>query len=171
MVLAVLLDTPRHGYEVKRVHDEWFPSARPLAYGQVYATLARLQKDGLVEVVEMRVQSGPERTVYALTRRGRERVECWLDEIVIDAAPNPGELVRKTVVALRTASDPRPMLARQRTTYLRRMHDLRRAPDGDGLADLALDHALEHLDADVRWLDRAMERVGSGVTSTKGRAP
>lgn len=167
-MLAVLLDTPHHGYEVKRVHDEWFPSARPMAYGQVYATLARLQKDGLVEVVETRVESGPERTVYALTRRGRERVECWLGEAVVDTSPSPSELVRKTVIALRTASDPRPMLARQRTAHLRRMHDLRRSSDVDGLAGLALDYALEHLDADLRWLDRAVERVGSGITSTSG---
>lgn len=165
IVLAVLLDGPKHGYEVKRIHDEWFPLGRPLAYGQVYAALSRLAKDGCVEVVETRVESGPERTVYSLTSRGRERVERWLDEAV--AAPPPGadELVRKTVVAVRTSADPRPLLARQRQAYLKQMRDLRRARGEDPLAGLARDHALEQIDANLRWLDRALERV-PGAPST-----
>src|SRR4051794_10908781 len=128
VVLAVLIEGPQHGYEVKRIHDEWFPLSRPLAYGQVYAALARLEKDGCVEVLETKVEAGPERTVYALTERGRRRVLDWLAEPVADAAPGMAELVRKTVAAVRTAEDPRPMLARQRTTYLRTMHALRASP-------------------------------------------
>jgi DNA-binding PadR family transcriptional regulator len=159
VVLAVLLGGPQHGYEIKRIHDEWFPSGKPLAYGQVYATLSRLEKDECVEVVETKIDAGPERTVYALTDRGRERVEHWLNEPLVDGAVAVGELVRKTVAAVRTSGDPRPMLARQRTAFLRQMHDLQQAPADDPLSVLARDHVLAHLDADLRWLDRALERV------------
>ncbi len=65
--LAVLAVGPRHGYEVKKEQDAWFPETRHLAYGQVYATLGRLVRDGLAEVVETRQKGGPERTVYAVT--------------------------------------------------------------------------------------------------------
>jgi Predicted transcriptional regulators len=161
VVLAVLLDGPQHGYEIKRIHDEWFPGGKPLAYGQVYATLSRLEKDECVEVVETRVAAGPERTVYALTDSGRQRVERWLSDPLVDGVVAVGELVRKTVAAVRTSSDPRPMLARQRTAFLRQMRDLQQTPAADPLSDLARDHVLAHLDADLRWLDRALERVAA----------
>jgi DNA-binding PadR family transcriptional regulator len=164
IVLAVLIDGPKHGYEVKRTHDTWFPLGRPLAYGQVYAALARLEKDECVEVVETRVESGPERTVYSLTNRGRERVERWLEEAVVEPPPGADELVRKTVVAVRTAADPRPMLARQRLAYLKQMSELQQAGDGgDPLAGLARDHAVDQLDANLRWLDRALDRMAAAV--------
>ena len=166
VVLAVLLVGPQHGYEVKRIHDEWFPLGRPLAYGQVYAALSRLEKDDFVEVIETRVESGPERTVYALTRRGRERVQGWLAEPVTEPAPGAGDLVRKTVAALRTAADPRPMLAQQRTACLRQMRKLQDGRrDSDPLAGLARDHAVEHLDADLRWLERAAGRLARTIST------
>ena len=49
VVLGLLAGGPRHGYELKRAHDQRLPQAKPLAFGQVYATLARLARDGLVE--------------------------------------------------------------------------------------------------------------------------
>ena len=42
VVLALLRRGPAHGYDLKRDHDVWFPDARPIAFGQVYATLGRL---------------------------------------------------------------------------------------------------------------------------------
>ena len=50
VVLALLRNGPAHGYDLKRDHDAWFPDARPLAFGQVYATLGRLERSGHVEV-------------------------------------------------------------------------------------------------------------------------
>lgn len=49
VLLGLLADGERHGYELKREHDTRFPAARPLAFGQVYATLERLRKRGLVD--------------------------------------------------------------------------------------------------------------------------
>jgi len=165
LVLALLRRGPAHGYEVKRDHDAWFPDARPLAFGQVYATLSRLERDGAVEVVETRTDGGPERRVYALTDAGAERLDAWLGEPAETAGNGPDEIVRKTVAALRTGGDAPGFLARQRASHLRRMRELSTgADDADPAARLARDHLLAHLDADLRWLDLAAERLDAHRT-------
>ena len=106
VVLALLRNGPAHGYDLKRDHDAWFPDSRPLAFGQVYATLARLERGGLVEIVETRVDGGPERTIYAISDQGEQQLSDWLAEPAGSAASNADEIVRKTVAALRTGVDP-----------------------------------------------------------------
>ena len=163
IVLALLRSRPAHGYDLKHTHDAWFPDSRPLAFGQVYATLARLERGGLVEVLETRVDGGPERTVYALSERGAEHLLAWLSLPAGPAASSADEIVRKTVAALRTGADAGEFLARQRAAHLRRMRELTDQPlDGDPAARLARDHLVAHLDADLRWLDLAVERVAAG---------
>jgi DNA-binding PadR family transcriptional regulator len=163
VVLALLRDGPAHGYDIKRDHDAWFPDTRPLAFGQVYATLGRLERSGLVEVLETRTEAGPERTVYALTERGEQQLSDWLAEPAGPAASSAEEIVRKTVAALRTGANVGEFLARQRAAHLRRMRELTdQPPDGDPAARLARDHLVAHLDADLRWLDLAVERVAAG---------
>jgi DNA-binding PadR family transcriptional regulator len=163
VLLAVLRGGPAHGYDVKHAHDRWFPDSRPLAFGQVYSTLARLERDGLVEVVETRVEGGPERIVYALTEAGLDRLERWLAEPSDLASTGAEEIVRKTVAALRTGDDPGGYLARQRATHLRRMRELSTSSgsDTDPAARLARDHLVAHLDADLRWLETAAARVAA----------
>ena len=78
--LGLLESGPRHGYDLKRAYDERFGADRPLSYGQVYATLARLLKNGLVEVDGVEPGAGPERKRYAITEAGVTDVERWLSE-------------------------------------------------------------------------------------------
>ncbi|MBF5082517.1 PadR family transcriptional regulator [Quadrisphaera sp. INWT6] len=166
--LALLLSGPRHGYDIKRAHDAWFPAERPLAFGQVYATLGRLVRDGHAEVVGTHSEGGPERTVYAITGSGRERLLTWLDEPAPPAGTTGEEIIRKTVVALHSTTsgaDAERVLSAQRAAHLRRMRQLQRRsteqPGGD--VDLAVRladrHALLHLDADLRWLEEAAEAL------------
>jgi DNA-binding PadR family transcriptional regulator len=156
--LALLAGAPRHGYDIKHEHDAWFPDGRPLPFGQVYATLARLQRDGLAEVVETRVDGGPERTVYALTEEGDRRLRAWLDEPAAPTGAGAEEIVRKTVAALHTGIDVHGFVGRQRAAHLRRMRELQRTPPGTGPAErLSREHLIAHLDADLRWLDRATD--------------
>ena len=163
--LALLLGGPRHGYEVKKEHDRWFPGSRPLAFGQVYATLARLVRDGFAEVLETRTDGGPERTVYAVTPAGRARLDDWLAEPAPPATTGAEDIVRKTVVALRAPSShaAREVVLRQRTAHLRRMRELQSSDGGGQGADtadhLVRRHALLHLDADLRWLDEAVDAL------------
>jgi DNA-binding PadR family transcriptional regulator len=161
VVLALLRLGPAHGYDVKQDHDAWFPDSRPLAFGQVYATLSRLERDGLVEVVETRTDGGPEKIVYALTASGEQHLAGWLAQPSELAATGADEIVRKAVAALRTGGDPARFLAAQRTAHLRRMHELSEDAAGDEAARLARDHLIAHLDADLRWLDLAAARVAA----------
>jgi DNA-binding PadR family transcriptional regulator len=166
--LALLLGGARHGYEVKKEHDSWFPGCKPLAFGQVYATLARLVRDGLAEVVETRSDGGPERTVYAVTPAGLARLDDWLAEPAPPTTTGAEDVVRKTVVALRAptaAHAAREVVLRQRAAHLRRMRDLQSAggPAGtDTAVHLVHRHALLHLDADLRWLDEAVDALTTG---------
>lgn len=170
--LALLAGAPRHGYDIKHEHDAWFPDSRPLAFGQVYATLARLQRDGLAEVVETRTDGGPERTVYALTEDGERRLRTWLAEPASATGSGAEEIVRKTVAALHTGIDVQGFVSRQRSAHLRRMRELQRTPPGTGAAErLVREHLIAHLDADLRWLELATDLLPSPDDQQALRTP
>jgi DNA-binding PadR family transcriptional regulator len=60
-LLGLLEEGPQHGYELKHRYDANFPGVRPLPFGQVYATLARLHRDGLVDIAAVESGAGPDR--------------------------------------------------------------------------------------------------------------
>jgi DNA-binding PadR family transcriptional regulator len=163
VVLGLLSDAPAHGYDLKRVHDARFPGSKKLPYGQIYATLARLQRDGLVEAVETGKESGPERTVYAITESGQRVLRTWLEETEPAGPYVAHDLVRKAITALHSDAGAEEFLRRQRSVHLAAM----RAATQELLAAeeigprIALDHTLVHLDADLRWLDSARARVAA----------
>lgn len=163
-LLGILADQPGHGYDLKRTYDRRFTGSRPLAFGQVYAALARLQRDHLIEVAEVVQEGGPERTTYAVTPAGREALGAWL---VQTEAPGPypaEELVRKTVTALHLRTDAAGFLRRQRAAHLELMRDLVRLQGAvtEPGARIAVDHSIFHLDADLRWLEAAAGHVKDG---------
>lgn len=160
--MGVLVEGPAHGYDLKREHDLRFPGTKPLAYGQVYSTLARLERDGLVEVAETTQDGGPERTTYALTPDGETSVREWLGEPEPAASYAADELVRKTVTALRIGADAGSFLTRQRSVHLARMRELLELQRTLGTDEqIAVDHTVAHLDADLRWLETAAARVAA----------
>jgi DNA-binding PadR family transcriptional regulator len=161
VLLGVLAEGPAHGYDLKHAHDERYPGAKQLAFGQVYAALAKLEKDGFVEVIETARGSGPDRTTYALTPAGKTALGIWLSEVEPAGPYAADELVRKTVTALRLGRDAADYLARQREAHLtemRRLVALQESTD-EVEARVVIDHAVEHLDADLRWLSTAAVRV------------
>ena len=170
VLLGVLAAGPAHGYDLKREHDARFPGAKELAYGQVYAALQRLERDGLVEVIETVQESGPARTVYALTPEGRVELERWLAEAEGAGPYAADELVRKAVTALRLGADARSYLERQREVHLARMRELLVIQDAitDPAGRSAIDHAVFHLDADLRWLEAAAARIAQTTTTREG---
>src|SRR4051795_12026741 len=158
--LGLLEGGPRHGYDLKRAYDERFGADRPLSYGQVYATLARLLKNGLVEVDGVEPGGGPERKRYAITDAGVADVERWLAE---PEAPEPylqSTLYAKVALALLTGRGPESILDTQRAEHLRAMRELtQRKASGDIADQLVCDHALFHLEADLRWLELTAARL------------
>ncbi|MEU5420797.1 PadR family transcriptional regulator [Streptomyces sp. NPDC001407] len=159
-LLALLEAGPSHGYDLKRAFDERFGHDRPLHYGQVYSTMSRLLKNGLVEVDGIEQGGGPDRKRYAITDAGVTDVEQWL---VQPEKPEPylqSTLYTKVVVALLTGRDADGLLDAQRAEHLRLMRELTRRKSAGDLADqLICDHALFHLEADLRWLEITAARL------------
>jgi DNA-binding PadR family transcriptional regulator len=160
-LLGVLAEGPAHGYDLKRIHDRRFPGTRPLAFGQVYAALAKLERDGLVEVVETVRDGGPDRTTYALTAAGAQHLAAWLGETEPAGPYAADDLVRKTVTALRLGRDAVAVLVGQRQVHLSAMKELAALQEttDEVEARIVIDHAIEHLDADLRWLTNAAARM------------
>ncbi|WP_104106144.1 PadR family transcriptional regulator [Nocardioides sp. 616] len=161
VLLGILAEGPAHGYDLKQHHDQRFPGVKPLAFGQVYAALAKLEKDGFVEAVETVAQGGPERTAYAVTEAGRAHLERWLAATESAGPYSADDLVRKAVTALRLGGDAAGFLAAQRRVHLAAMKsllELQSATD-DVAGRIVIDHTVEHLDADLRWLETARARV------------
>lgn len=167
-MLGILAEGPAHGYDLKREHDERFPASKSVAYGQVYSALARLEQQGLVEVVEVRQDGGPERTVYALTDAGAAALGSWLAATEEPGSYAADELVRKTVTALLTGHDAPAFLARQREVHVAAMRRLTAELRGAKTvgSEIAIDHARAHLDAELRWLDDARDRVRRAHSET-----
>ncbi|WP_433827987.1 PadR family transcriptional regulator [Actinoplanes sp. CA-015351] len=164
VLLGLLASGPRHGYDLKREHDERLPQAKPLAYGQVYSTLGRLERDGFVKQSGQDQESGPERTSYTLTDLGRDRLDAWLDEVEPPAPHVTSALFNKVVVALLAADADRARqyLTAQRSAHMTRMRELTvsKTTPGTTVGDvIAADYAIGHLDADLRWLQTTMARV------------
>lgn len=159
-LLGLLEAGPRHGYDLKRAFDEKFGHDRPLAYGQVYSTMSRLLKNGLVEVDGIEAGGGPDRKRYAITDAGVTDVETWLAQ---PEKPEPylqSTLYTKVVLALLTGRGAQDLLDAQRSEHLRLMRLLTtRKRKGDLADQLVCDHALFHLEADLRWLELTAARL------------
>ncbi|SCE66125.1 PadR family transcriptional regulator [Micromonospora tulbaghiae] len=164
VLLGLLAAGPRHGYELKRAHDERLPRARPLAFGQVYATLARLHRDGLVAPAGQERDGGPDRTAYALTDDGRAALDHWLGTVEPPMPYVTSTLFAKVVVALLVADagQARDCLIAQRRAHTQRLRELtalKTAPGARLDEVIAADFAIAHLDADLRWLHTTLDRV------------
>ncbi|KFF96500.1 PadR family transcriptional regulator [Streptomyces europaeiscabiei] len=162
ILLGLLASGPSHGYDLKRRHDARFPQARPLAYGQVYTTLQRLVRDGLAELDGTEADSGPERTMYRSTDKGARELAEWAGEITPPAPFVTNEIFAKLVVSILADGDPAAYLRAQRTAHMARMRELtavKTAPGADLATVLAADYALNHLDADLRWMNTTAARL------------
>ena len=158
--LALLAEHPAHGYEMKQALEHKFGSALPaLNAGQVYTTLGRLERDGLVRGSDVPDDSRQKR-VYELTDDGRNALEKWFE------APAAGPRLRdeffmKLVLAQQTGvAQPRRLVERQRRDYLQALRDLAGVPtDGNRVASLLLEGASLHLEADLKWLNLCEEQL------------
>ncbi|WP_433530848.1 PadR family transcriptional regulator [Micromonospora sp. CA-263727] len=164
VLMGLLAGGTKHGYELKRAHDERLPQARPLAFGQVYATLGRLLRDGLVAAAGQERLAGPDRTAYALTEEGRAALDRWLDTVEPPMPHVNSVLFAKVVVALLAADVDRArayLIAQRRahTDRLRELTALKTARSATVDDIVAADYAIAHLDADLRWLHTTLERV------------
>jgi DNA-binding PadR family transcriptional regulator len=167
-LLGLLEGGPRHGYDLKHAYDERFSPGRPLHYGQVYATLSRLLRNGLVEATGIEAGGGPDRKRYAITDAGVTDIERWLGT---PEKPEPylqSTMYTKVVLALLSNRDAGDVLDSQRAAHLDAMRQLNRRKAAGDLADaLICDHALFHLEADLRWLELTAARLAELAEQVK----
>ncbi|GIH06362.1 PadR family transcriptional regulator [Rhizocola hellebori] len=163
LLLGLLAHRPQHGYELKRAHDSRLPTAKPLPFGQVYATLGRLERDGLIEPAGSDRDGGPDRVSYRMTDAGRQALREWLDAVETPAAFLGGTMFTKIVVALVAADRQTAMrcLANQRAAHMVRMRELTQLKQrAASIAETAAaDYSIAHLDADLRWMQQTMDRL------------
>jgi DNA-binding PadR family transcriptional regulator len=164
VLLGLLGDGPKHGYDLKHAYDRTLPRAKPLGFGQVYATLGRLERDGFVEQAGQERAGGPDRTTFAITEAGRDELERWVGEVEPPAPHVGAVLLAKVMVALMWPDSERAVryLAAQRAAHTARLRELtavKTDPDA-GVGDvIAADYAIAHLDADLVWLRTTLARV------------
>jgi DNA-binding PadR family transcriptional regulator len=163
-LLAILAQGPCYGYQLRSEFDRRTGSTWPLNVGQIYNTLDRLERDGLVSKGATDAQG---HVYYRITDAGTAEVTAWLhtpfergtggrDELAIKlsvAATLPGVEVDEILGAQRRASEER------RAALARSAQAL--SIDGPELLaeSLVLDSLLAHAEAEVGWLDRARERL------------
>jgi DNA-binding PadR family transcriptional regulator len=159
-LLGLLEREPSHGYDLKRDYDEYFGRGRQLPFGQVYATLSRLARDGKVIAGDAEPGDGPDRKRYAITETGRGEVDAWLAEPVEPEPHLQTVLFAKVTLALMLGKPAEAYLNTQRAAHIRRMQELTEIRRTGPLVDVLLaDHALFHLDADLRWIDLTSARL------------
>jgi len=159
-LLGLLEREPSHGYDLKRDYDTFFGRSKPLPYGQVYATLSRLARDGKAIAGPAEHGEGPDRKRYTITEAGVADVQRWLSE---PAPPEPHlqtVLFAKVVLALMLDRPAARYLDVQRAAHLQRMRELTDLKQrGEVVDTLLADYGLYHLEADLRWIDHTAARL------------
>lgn len=159
-LLGLLEREPSHGYDLKRDYDAFFGRGKPLSFGQVYATLGRLARDGKVAVADAEPGEGPDRKRYVITSLGVTEFEAWLTEPVEPEPHLQTVLFAKVVLALMLERPAEEYLDTQRAAHLRRMRELTDLRRGGNMIDSMLaDHGLFHLEADLRWIEMTAARL------------
>jgi DNA-binding PadR family transcriptional regulator len=173
-LLALLERGPRHGYGLKHEFEARLGQAWPLNVGQVYTTLARLERDGLV-APEPEAGDDGERRAFRITGPGRAALADWLATPVPRDALARDELLVKVLAALEEGPAATVgVLQAQRTATLERLQRLTRAKAEAARRDelarlLAVDLLIAHAEADAAWLDRCQARVAAGSAGGEGK--
>lgn len=158
VVLAMLAKEPSHGYDLRgRLREALGPLGEAINAGQVYVTLNRLERAGLVECERWAPSADrPDRKIYALTADGQNRVSTWLGDVSWPK-PDLAEFHLKLIAAASAGlADPLSVVDAQRRELLRRLNDAQRAAMAEPArsdAALLLEGVVLRLQADLRWLE------------------
>ena len=161
-LLALLAEGPSYGYQLRTRLETRTGGTWPLNIGQVYTTLSRLERDGLVEATEADGQA-----TYRITPAGRAAVADWFAGPVERPAPARDELAIKLALAVGSPTvDVRRVLQAQRSATREGLQELTRLRAGAGDdADLAwtlvLDALVFQAEAELRWLDHCETRFAT----------
>jgi DNA-binding PadR family transcriptional regulator len=169
-LLALLREQARYGYQLKTSFERATGGVWPLNVGQVYKTLDRLERDGLVTSSERDGQKS-----YTITPTGIDELGAWWEAVPLDEPPPRDELMLKVLMAvtvdpdhaLEVIADQREAVMAQLQLQQRSRRKLRpQRDDGNRLADrLVHDALIVRAEADLRWLDQCEERIQAEATA------
>ena len=161
-LLALLAEGPKYGLQLRQDFEESTGEIWPLNVGQVYTTLQRLERDGLVESDDHE-EPGP-RKGFRLTERGGEELSAWLTTPPDMTAPPRDELVIKVLSAMRVPGvNVHDVIQVHRRYVVELMQQWTRLKEDEAEFDLSfalvVDAELFRLDSVIRWLDTADGRL------------
>ena len=170
-LLALLADGPRNGHQLKVEFEATTGGIWPLNVGQVYTTLDRLARDGLVARAHGRVSDDAGGKRYELTSSGREALAAWWELVPADEPPPRDELMLKVLfAATRGTGHALDVITEQRTALLALLQSHRRASRAgrseELVATMVRDALIVRAEADLRWLDLCEARL----TARKGES-
>jgi DNA-binding PadR family transcriptional regulator len=161
-LLALLSEGSKYGLQLREEFEARTGEVWPLNVGQVYTTLQRLERDGLVESDNGAEESTQK--LFRITEAGEAELGDWLRTPPDLASPPRDELVIKVLVALHLPGVDVPEVLQVHRRYLVQLMQQwtrikEEAPDDDLGLLLAVDAELFRLDSVVRWLDSADSRI------------
>lgn len=173
-LLALLSEGPKYGLQLRQEFESGTGEVWPLNIGQVYTTLQRLERDGLVESDD-EAEAGPQKG-FRLTPDGRLELDEWLRTPPDLSSPPRDELVIKVMVALRMpGADVHEVIQVHRRYLVQLMQQWTRLKEDEAGLDLGfalvVDAELYRLDALVRWLDAADGRIKRAASEPPAPPP
>ena len=163
LLLSMLATRPTHGYDLLRVYDELFASVLPsLNPGQIYTTLSRLHRDGLVSDTSVEQDKKPDKRIYALTEHGRQSLLEWLSQPLSSPRIKDNFYLKLMSARMSGLIDPGKLISDQRHRYLQTLHDLNTLAlqpevSTNPSKEVLIQGAILHLKADIEWLDLCEE--------------
>ncbi len=171
-LLGLLSRAPAHGYQLRAELEAVTGGSGSLNIGQVYSTLQRLERDGLVDAEVGEAGVGDDRRRYHLSKDGVRALEDWFATPVAARSPLRSELVVKVVLAATLPDvDLRAVLDVQRAETMQTLQQLTRAKAArvDELSALVTDASIFQVEAQVRWLDHCEIRLADSRKSASGK--
>jgi DNA-binding PadR family transcriptional regulator len=161
-LLALLSEGPKYGLQLREEFEARTGEVWPLNVGQVYTTLQRLERDGLVES-DGSADEGPQKG-FRITEAGAGELSAWLRTPPDLSAPPRDELVIKVLVAMRLpGTDVHEVIQVHRRYLVELMQQWTRIKEDEAGYDVSLalvvDAELFRLDSVIRWLDSADGRL------------
>ncbi|MEO7148144.1 MAG: PadR family transcriptional regulator [Terrimesophilobacter sp.] len=175
-LLAILDQGSCYGYQLRSEFDRRTGSTWPLNVGQIYNTLDRLERNGLVEKLDSE-DADPETSgqiYYRITPAGRAEVAGWLDSPVERTAATRDELAIKLAIAVTLPGvDISKVIQVQRTSTLRTLQELTKTKNASGDPDspeelawlLVVDSLIFQAEAEVRWLEHSESRLSRAAAA------
>ena len=160
-LLALLSGGPKYGLRLREEFEAGTGEVWPLNIGQVYTTLQRLERDGLIESDDDDERDSPQKR-FRITAEGQHELAAWLRTPPDMSAPPRDELVIKVLVALRVpGTDVHAVIQAHRRYLVELMQRWTRIKEADDdlALGLAVDAELFRLESVVRWLDAADGRI------------